>query len=123
MAKKAAAAKAAPKPAKLTASAKPRKKSELFTLIADHAGISRKQVAGVFEAMGKVMAVDLAKPAAGKPKMFVVPGMMRIKAEYKAAVPARKGIDPFTKTEKMFKAKPASTRLKIRPLKALKAMV
>jgi hypothetical protein len=49
--------------------------------------------------------------------------MMRIKAEYKAAVPARKGIDPFTKTEKMFKAKPASTRLKIRPLKALKAMV
>ena len=42
MAKKAAAAKAAPKPAKLTASAKPRKKSELFTLIAEHAGISRK---------------------------------------------------------------------------------
>ncbi len=123
MAKKAAPAKAAPKPAKLTASAKPRKKSELFTIIADHAGISRKQVAGVFDAMGKVMAVDLAKPAAGKPKMFVVPGMMRIKAEYKAAVPARKGIDPFTKTEKMFKAKPASTRLKIRPLKALKAMV
>jgi Bacterial DNA-binding protein len=124
MAKKAApAAKAAPKPAKLTASAKPRKKSELFTIIADHAGISRKQVAGVFDAMGKVMAVDLAKPAAGKPKMFVVPGMMRIKAEFKAAVPARKGIDPFTKTEKMFKAKPASTRLKIRPLKALKAMV
>lgn len=123
MAKKAAPAKAAPKPAKLTASAKPRKKSELFTIIADHAGLSRKQVAGVFDAMGKVMAVDLAKPAAGKPKMFVVPGMMRIKAEYKAAVPARKGIDPFTKTEKMFKAKPASTRLKIRPLKALKAMV
>ncbi|HLP83457.1 MAG TPA: HU family DNA-binding protein [Phycisphaerales bacterium] len=124
MAKKAApAAKAAPKPAKLTASAKPRKKSELFTIIAEHAGISRKQVAGVFDAMGKVMAVDLAKPAAGKPKMFVVPGMMRIKAEFKAAVPARKGIDPFTKTEKMFKAKPASTRLKIRPLKALKAMV
>lgn len=123
MAKKAAPAKAAPKPAKLTASAKPRKKSELFTIIADHAGISRKQVAGVFDAMGKVMAVDLAKPAAGKPKMFVVPGMMRIKAEYKAAVPARKGIDPFTKTEKTFKAKPASTRLKIRPLKALKAMV
>ncbi|GDX98777.1 hypothetical protein LBMAG48_11810 [Phycisphaerae bacterium] len=124
MAKKAApAAKAAPKPTKLTAAAKPRKKSELFTIIADHAGISRKQVAGVFDAMGKVMAVDLAKPAAGKPKMFVVPGMMRIKAEFKAAVPARKGIDPFTKTEKMFKAKPASTRLKIRPLKALKAMV
>jgi hypothetical protein len=123
MAKKVAKAPAAPKPAKLTASAKPRKKSELFTIIAEHAGVSRKQVSGVFEALGKVMSVDLAKPSAGKPKMFVIPGMMRVKAEFKPAVPARKGIDPFTKTEKMFKAKPASTRLKIRPLKALKAMV
>jgi hypothetical protein len=124
MAKKAAAkAPAAPKPTKLVPAAKQRKKSELFQILAEHSGISRKQVAGVFEALGKVMSVDLAKPTNGKPRLFVVPGMMRIKSEFKAAVPARKGMDPFTKTEKMFKAKPASTRLKIRPLKALKAMV
>jgi hypothetical protein len=120
---KKAAAPAMPKPTKLSPAASPRKKSELFTIIGEHTGLSRKQVGGVFDALSKVMSVDLAKPVANKPKMFVIPGMMRVKAEFKPAVPARKGLDPFTKTEKMFKAKPASTRLKIRPLKALKEMV
>jgi nucleoid DNA-binding protein len=121
-------AKAAAKPAKapkITAAAagKPRKKSELFTLLAEHNGLARKQVAGIFDTLSNIMAADLAKPAADKPKIFVVPGLMKVTSRYKAAVPARKGIDPFTKTEKMFKAKPASTAIKIRPLKALKAMV
>ena len=35
---------------------------------------------------------------------------------------ARKGINPFTKEEVMFKAKPATTGVKIRPLKKLKEM-
>lgn len=125
MAKKTAkkgAAKAA-KPPKITASSKVRKKGELYTLIADHVGISRKQVAGVFETMGAVMAADLAKPTAGTPKVFVVPGLMKVTSKYKPATRERKGIDPFTKQEKVFKAKPASTAIKIRPLKGLKAMV
>jgi nucleoid DNA-binding protein len=33
---------------------------------------------------------------------------------------ARKGINPFTKEETMFKATPASVKLKVRPLKKLK---
>ena len=68
----------------------------------------------MFEALGKVMSVDLAKPSQDKPKVFQVPGLMKVTARYKPAQPARKGIDPFTKQEKMFKAKPASTQLKIR---------
>ncbi len=122
MAKK-TAKKAAAKPAKITASAKPRKKTEIFTIIAEHNGLARKQVSGVFETLSAIMAADLAKPAKDKPKTFVVPGLMKVTSRFKPAVAARKGIDPFTKTEKMFKAKPASTAIKIRPLKALKAMV
>ena len=38
------------------------------------------------------------------------------------ATKARKGINPFTKEEVMFKAKPASTVIKVRPLKGLKNM-
>ena len=125
MAKKTAkkgAAKAA-KPPKIASSSKVRKKGELFGLIAEHAGISKKQVASVFEVMGACMAADLAKPSNGNPKVFVVPGLMKVTSRYKPASPARKGIDPFTKQEKMFKAKPASTAIKIRPLKGLKEMV
>jgi len=123
MMKPAAKKAAAPKPMKLSASAKPRKKSELYNLIADHTELSRKQVAAVFETLGKVMAVDLAKPSDGKPKVFVVPGMMKVQSVYKPAQKAREGKNPFTKETQMFKAKPASTRIRIRPLKALKAMV
>ncbi|MGE8287806.1 MAG: DNA-binding protein, partial [Stenotrophomonas sp.] len=34
--------------------------------------------------------------------------------------PKRKGINPFTKEEQWFAAKPATTKLKVRPLKKLK---
>lgn len=122
MAKK-TAAKAAPKPSKITASSKPRKKSELFNILAEHNGIKRKDVAGVFDTLGRIMAADLAKPAKDKPKVFVVPGLMKVKSVFKPAQPERRGIDPFTKQEKTFKAKPASTAIKIRPLKGLKSMV
>ncbi|QOJ00504.1 MAG: HU family DNA-binding protein [Phycisphaeraceae bacterium] len=115
--------KSSPKPPKISASGKPRKKSELFTLLAEHNGLARKQISGVFDTLAAVMAADLAKPSDGRPKVFVVPGLMKVTSRYKPAVPSRKGIDPFTKTEKTFKAKPASTAIKIRPLKALKAMV
>lgn len=48
---------------------------------------------------------------------------MKIKVIRKPAVPARKGINPFTKEEVMFKAKPARNVVKVQPLKNLKAMV
>ncbi|MBL9001639.1 MAG: HU family DNA-binding protein [Phycisphaerae bacterium] len=120
------AAKAAtPKPPKLTASGKPRKKSELFGILAEHVpGVSKKQVAGVFEALGKVIAVDLAKPSPDKPKVFVVPGMMKISAIHKPATKATQKANPFKPGEMMtVKAKPARTVVKVRPLKALKEMV
>jgi nucleoid DNA-binding protein len=123
MTKSASKSAKAPKAARIAASGKARKKSELFNLIAEHTELSRKQVAAVFDTLGKVMAVDLAKPGADKPRTFVVPGMMKVQSVYKPATKARQGINPFTKEPTTFKAKPARTNIKIRPLKALKAMV
>lgn len=120
---KAAAPKAVKAP-KITAAAKLRKKSELYTLLAEHNGISRKQVAGVFETLSAVMAADLAKPSADKPRIFVVPGLMKVQSIYKAATKATEKANPFKPGEMMtVKAKPASTKIRVRPLKALKAMV
>jgi nucleoid DNA-binding protein len=42
---------------------------------------------------------------------------------HKPAVAERTGINPFTKMEQVFKAKPARKVVKVRPLKALKEMV
>ena len=77
-------------------------------------------MAWVFDALG-----ELAKKNVGKkgPGMFVLPGLMKIVVVQKPAVPAHKGINPFTKQEQMFKAKPARKVIKVRPLKALKDAV
>ena len=49
-------------------------------------------------------------------------GLMKIKVVHKPAQPARKGINPFTKEEVMFKAKPARNVIKVLALKSLKDM-
>lgn len=125
-AKKAPARKAAPtaaakKPAKIVAAKeKPRTKSEVLTIISDHVGISKKEAAQVFDIMGDMIEKDLKKGNCGA---FNVPGMMKVMVQRKPATKARKGINPFTKEETVFKAKPARNVVKVRPLKALKDRV
>ena len=99
--------------------AKAPSKGEILTTAAEASGLSRKQVAAVFESLAAQI-----KNAVGKkgPGTFTVPGLMRINVIQKPAVKARKGINPFTKEEQMFKAKPARKVVKVRPLKSLKDM-
>ena len=94
-------------------------KSEIIANIAATTELSRKQVASVFDALA-----DQIKAALGKkgPGLFVMPGLLKVMVIPKPAVKARKGINPFTKQEQMFKAKPARKVIKVRPLKALKDM-
>ncbi len=123
-ARKSTAKKAAPaarKPGRITAAKdKPRSKSEVVSVIAENAGLSKKEVAAVFDTMGEMMAADLKKGNAG---VFNVPGLMKVMVVRKPATKARKGINPFTKEETVFKAKPARNVVKVRPLKGLKDMV
>jgi nucleoid DNA-binding protein len=94
-------------------------KSEILKNIADTAELSRKQVASVFEALAGQIQANIGKKGPGT---FVVPGLMKIMVITKPATKARKGINPFTKEEVMFKAKPARKVIKVRALKALKDM-
>ena len=100
-------------------SAKPATKSEIMSKIAETTQLSRKQVASVFEAL-----TEQIKKAVGKkgPGIFALSGLMKIKVINKPATPKRTGINPFTKQEQVFAAKPARRVIKIRPFKALKDM-
>ena len=104
---------------KMAKSAKPATKSEILSKIAEATQLSRKQVASVFDALA-----DQIKSAVGKkgPGVFALSGLIKIVVINKPATPARKGINPFTKQEQMFKAKPARRVVKIRAFKALKDM-
>jgi nucleoid DNA-binding protein len=108
------------KPVKVSSASGVRSKSDVFNTIAERVGIKRRDVAGVFHVMGAIIKADLSK---GGPGVFKVPGLMRVTVQRKPATKARMGINPFTKEEVMFKAKPARNVVKIRALKSLKAMV
>jgi len=108
------------KPVKVSAAATARSKSDVFSTIGEHAGLHRRDVAAVFHALGSLIKADLSKSGAG---VFKVPGMMRITVTRKPATKARMGINPFTKEEVMFKAKPARNVVRVRPLRGLKEMV
>jgi nucleoid DNA-binding protein len=95
-------------------------KSAIFQELADQTGLSRKQVAAVFEALGGLIKRELGKKGAG---VFTVPGLLKLKTKRKPATKARPGKNPFTGAEIMIKAKPAQTVVRAVPLKALKDMV
>ncbi|MFV2074426.1 MAG: HU family DNA-binding protein, partial [Thermoanaerobaculales bacterium] len=95
-------------------------KTQILDSIAESTELSRKQVGAVLEELGNVIKVHINKKSVGE---FVLPGLLKIVTVKKPATKARRGINPFTKEEMMFKAKPASTVVKVRPLKKLKEMV
>jgi len=99
---------------------KPPTKSEILAHLSEETELSRKEVSAVLESLNGLIAQNL-KPRG--PGTFNMPGMYKIKVNKKPATKARKGINPFTGEETMFKAKPARKVVKIMPLKALKDMV
>jgi len=106
--------------AKKTTTVKERySKTQILDEIAASTGLSRKQVGSVLDSLTEVIEAHVNKKAVGE---FVLPGVLKINTIKKPAVKARKGINPFTKEEVMFKAKPATTVVKVRPLKKLKDM-
>ena len=110
--KKVAAKPAAPKPIKEALS-----KSGLVAHIAESTGVAAKDVRSVMAALESAVHGSVSKKGAGS---FTLPGLLKITAVNVPAKAKRKGINPFTKEEQWFAAKPASTKLKVRPLKKLK---
>lgn len=110
--KKVAAAPVATRPIKQTL-----KKTGLIAHIADSSGVDAKLVRKVIAGLEGAIAASVSKKGAGS---FVLPGYLKINAVKVPAKPKRKGVNRFTGLEQVFAAKPASLKIKIRPLKKLK---
>ncbi|MCB1688609.1 MAG: HU family DNA-binding protein [Halioglobus sp.] len=113
---KKAAVKAAPAK-KVTAIQTKMTKSQIVASLAESTGLTKKQVSSVMDEYDTLVHRSIKKRSVGE---FTVPGMLKITTVSKPARKARKGINPFTGEETMFKAKPASIAVKVRPLKKLK---
>ena len=81
---------------------------------------ARKQVVSVIDAISGMIQKDLGKRGPGS---FNIPGLVKFKVVRKPATKARKGINPFTGEETIFKAKTARNVVKAQPLKAIKDAV
>jgi len=95
-------------------------KSEILAAIAQDCDLHRKQVSAVLDALAKYMKKGIKDAG-----VFVVPGLVKVEKKVVPARPARKNVpNPFKPGEFMnVAAKPASAKIKVRPLKALKAMI
>jgi len=123
-ASKTAAKKSAPKKTVTKATpAKPKpikevlSKSGLVTYLSEATNVAAKDVRAVLASLENAVQASVSKKGAGA---FTLPGLLKITAVSVPAKPRRKGINPFTKEEQWFAAKPASIKLKVRPLKKLK---
>jgi nucleoid DNA-binding protein len=97
----------------------PLSKGALMNAIVEMTGLIKKDVVTTIDALSKIIELHVKSRGPGK---FVMPGLLKITVVKKPAKPARKGINPFTGEEVMFKAKPAHKVVKIKALKKLKEM-
>ena len=105
---------------KRTTAQKPPTKSQILSYIADDTGLTKREVGSVFESLETCIKKNIGRRGPG---VFTMPGLMKIKVVKKPATKERKGINPFTGEEMIFKAKPARKAVKVQPLKGLKEMV
>jgi len=87
----------------------------VFASVAETNGLKTKQAKAVVEALMAVACAEIKKNGS-----FKLGGMLNMKLKKKAASPAKKGINPFTKEPCVFKAKPASKTVKCFAMKKLK---
>ncbi len=92
-------------------------KSALIKHLSERAGVELKSARAVLDALEGAIAGSIHKKGVGH---FTLPGLLKITSQSVPAKPRRHGVDPFTKQERWFEAKPASVRVKVRALRRLK---
>ncbi len=94
-------------------------KTQIVANIAEATGLSKKEIGDVFDALSAEISKSLGKGGAGQ---FTIPGLAKITLKDVPAKPKRKGRNPSDGSEIWLAPKPASKKLSLRPLKALKEM-
>ncbi|QQR89314.1 MAG: HU family DNA-binding protein [Myxococcales bacterium] len=95
-------------------------KAQIIGELSEKSGLTKKEVTNIFAGLQDLVKRELGKRGPGE---FVIPDMLKLKVKSIPARKERKGIDPFTKQERVFPAKPASKKVRATALKKLKDLV
>jgi len=117
--KKAPAKKAAPAKQGAAVSQK-MTKTGILNELAQRTDLSRKQVDSVLNELESLIERHIKKRSVGE---FTLPGLLKVRAVKRPATKRRMGRNPATGQEIVIAAKPATTRVRVTPLKRLKEMV
>ncbi len=94
-------------------------KAQFITELSDKTGVAKKDVQNLLTELLALVERELGEKGPGE---FVIPDIVKLKVKVVPAKPAHKGLDPFTKQERDFPAKPASRKVRAAPLKRLKQL-
>ena len=94
-------------------------KSQMFEALAEDSGVTKSEVKKVWGSLERLIEASICERGYGQ---FTLPGLMKVTTVRRPAIKARRGINPFTKEEIWFKAKPATTGVRIRALKKMKGL-
>ena len=92
-------------------------RTSLIAHLASTSAVDAKLVKAVIASLEATMLASVHKKGLGS---FTLPGLLKVNVINVAAKKKRTGIDPFTKVERVFAAKPATVKIKTRALKKLK---
>ena len=92
-------------------------KSQMFEALAVDSGVPKSEVKKVWGSLERLIEASICERGYGQ---FTLPGLMKVTTVLRPAIKARRGINPFTKEEIWFKAKPATTGVRISALKKMK---
>ena len=95
-------------------------KSQIVGELSEKTGLAKKEITAVFEGLRDLVKRELGKKGPGE---FVIPDLLKLRIRNVPARKERKGIDPFTKQERMFPAKPAQRKVRATALKKLKDLI
>ncbi len=95
-------------------------KAQIIGELSDKSGLTKKEVSSIFNGLSELVKRELGKRGPGE---FVIPDMLKLKVRNIPARKERKGLDPFTKQERVFPAKPATKKVRATALKKLKDLV
>jgi nucleoid DNA-binding protein len=92
-------------------------KSALVAHLAGAATVAGKDVCALLAALENTIRVSISRKG---PRTFMLPGLLKITVTRVAAKPAREGTNPFTGEPTTFKVRPATVKVKVRPMNKLK---
>ncbi len=95
-------------------------KPQFVAAMAEKAGLDKRQVTAVFDALSSLIKEQLGPNGPGE---LTVLNLLKLKVKVTPATEDRQGVDPFTKQPKLLKGKAASRKVKATAMKGLKDLL